>query len=117
MKYILPVFLYLFSGGMALAQEDTEKTEEKKEKSSFIQGFSNNETRIRLMGVGEAWKDPSVIQVYRGSRFFGVLGFSYRLHTNLAIELESGYTRINGNNGLSHLQLYKIYHHLLLNNL
>jgi len=92
----------------AKSDSEVENPIRKKDKSSFWDQINETETRLRFMGVGESWKDPSVIQVYRGSRFFGAVGLSYRIMDSATIDLESGFTRIDGNNGLSHLQLIPV---------
>lgn len=67
--------------------------------------FSVSEFRLALRGVGEAWKEPSISQVYRNSRFIGSVGFDYRFHPNLTSYFEAGYTRVDGNNGRSAFQM------------
>ena len=76
-----------------------------KESSLFMKGFQVQETRLRLCSVGETWRDPSIIQQYRSNRLFGVVGISHRFHQFASIDVEAGYTRMDGNQGLTTLQL------------
>ena len=65
----------------------------------------NQETRVAFRGVGEAWADPNVGQVYRSSRFFGFLGFGYKLRPNYSVDIEGGFVRVDSPNKNSSLQL------------
>jgi hypothetical protein len=76
-----------------------------KESSLFMKGFQVQETRLRLCSVGETWRDPSIIQQYRSNRLFGVVGISHRFHQYASVDIEAGYTRMDGNKGLTTLQL------------
>lgn len=90
--------IFVFCLAQAQAQEPVEPAAEKKM-------FSVSEFRLAFRGVGEAWKDASLSQVYRSSRFLGNVGFGYRFHPNISTYFDAGYTRVDGNEGQSAFQI------------
>ena len=68
-------------------------------------GFSTQETRLSFRGIGEAWSDSTFGSVYRSDRFFGSIGLSHRFHYHYAAYIEGGFTRVDGNNDQTALQL------------
>jgi hypothetical protein len=52
--------------------------------------------RLVVRGVGEAWQDPSLTQVYRNSLLSGGVGIVIPLHTYLAIDVEAVYKKQAG---------------------
>jgi hypothetical protein len=98
MLHLTTLNIFLFSASTAFAQDSVEPPVEKKL-------FSVSEFRLALRGVGEAWKEPAISQVYRNSRFLGSVGFDYRFHPNLTSYFEAGYTRVDGNDGQTAFQI------------
>ena len=100
----LTMFTALFiQATSAYAQEAVETSSATSETEKKM--FSVSEFRLALRGVGEAWKEPTISQVYRNSRFIGSVGFDYRFHHNMTSYFEAGYTRVDGNNGQSAFQI------------
>jgi hypothetical protein len=67
------------------------------------------EPRVRFVVGGESWKDTNIAQIYKSTHLFPVLGIGVRFHENFILDVDSSLYRLEGNLGLTELQIQPLY--------